>query len=124
MENNVSMNIASGDQDMDSSSESIPVEAILYSYYVKYDKLQELTNQAFAGSNSDNLNVYIDFYQMIKSFYNRPLTGKENFYTSAVLNLAAHIRHFYSSRYKVKTKIFIIFTTDSTTRSSRMGFER
>lgn len=114
MNNDIEMNVASGDQDMDSSKESIPVEALLYSYYIKYDKLEELTNQAFAGSDSDRLNVFIDFYQMLRSLYDRPLTGEYNIYTSAVLNLAAHIRAFYESRYQTSTKIYIVFSTNTT----------
>lgn len=100
------------DQDI-SSTGYVPVEAIIYSYYIKYEELWKLSEQVFASSNSDVLDIYIDFYGMIRSFYNRSLTGVENMYTSMVLNLAAHLRHFYMSRYRVRTNIYIVFTTNS-----------
>ena len=98
-------------------SEYIPVQAILYSYYIKYDNLRELTSEAFSGSDSDELIVYIDCYDIIKSIYNRSLLGPDglfesssNILTSAILNLAAHLRSFYWSGYHVRTKFYLVFS--------------
>lgn len=99
------------------NSEYIPVQAILYSYYIKYDNLRELTSEAFSGSDSDNLIVYIDCYDIIKSIYNRSLLGPDglfesssNILTSALLNLAAHLRSFYWSGYHVRTEFYLVFS--------------
>ena len=99
------------------NSEYIPVQAILYSYYIKYDNLRELTSEAFSGSDSDNLIVYIDCYDIIKSIYNRSLLGPDglfesssNILTSALLNLAAHLRAFYWSGYHVRTEFYLVFS--------------
>lgn len=105
--------------------DSIPIQAILYSYYIKYSKLRELTKEAFAGSDSDMLYVYIDMYDIVKNIYHRSLIGenslnavKENLLTSSILNLCAHLRNFYWNGYGVHTKFFIMFSTYFTDLSS------
>lgn len=98
--------------------QNINIKALLYSYFIKYDKLRELTSEAFSGSDSNQLRVYIDAYDILRFIYNRSLLGPDgifesssNVLTSALLNLVAHIRAFYAgSDYHVETEFYIVFS--------------
>jgi hypothetical protein len=94
-------------------TDQIPIEAILYSYYIRYDKLKELTLTQFKNSSSDTVNIFIDMYSMLKPLYNRDLIGCETLFTSNILNLCAHMRSYYKTRHDVNTNIFIVFTSNT-----------
>lgn len=88
-------------------------ESILYSYYVKYDRLTALINEEFKGSDANNLNIIIDLYDIKKSLYKRSKDNETMFKTnfglsSSIINMCAHYRHFFDTRYGVQTKIFLI----------------
>lgn len=93
--------------------DKIVIDAILYSNFIRYDKLKELTLSQFANSNSDELNIYIDMDSVIKPLYNRNILGNKTLYTSLILNLCAHMRGYYRSRHNVTTNIFIVYTDNT-----------
>lgn len=97
--------------------DTIPIESIIYSNFIRYDKLRELTLNQFSNSNANQLNIYIDMYTMIKSIYDRNLIHEGSLFASMILNLAAHMRSYYWTRHQVSTNIYIIMTSNSNTVS-------
>ena len=79
---------------------SIPLDVLLYSNYIKYDKLKELTSFQFANSNENTLNIYIDMYTILRPLYKRNLIQNSSIFASMILNLAAHMRAYYWTRHK------------------------
>ena len=92
---------------------SIPLDVLLYSNYIKYDKLKELTSFQFANSNENTLNIYIDMYTILRPLYKRNLIQNSSIFASMILNLAAHMRAYYWTRHRVATNIYIIMSSNS-----------
>lgn len=91
-------------------SGSIQVESMLYSNYIKYDKLIELVEKSFKGSTANSVNIFIDIYSLIKGLYKCETFTSENglIMSSSLINLCAHLRYFFRNRYNVETKIYLI----------------
>lgn len=106
----------------DTDVNKMPIENILYSNFIRYERMKELTEYQYSSSNADALNVYIDMSSIIKPLYNRVITGDPSIYTVLVLNLCAHIRAYYSSRHSVSTNIFIVYS-DNTMRMTKVNQE-
>lgn len=89
------------------------IEHMLLGYYIKYDKLQELTSQTLVNSRfaeCDDVDIYIDVYDMFKQLYTSNVYTTKNFIlVSSVINLVAHLREFYWSRYHVNSRIFVVY---------------
>jgi hypothetical protein len=85
---------------------------LLISNYVRYDRLTELINAEFSGSNYEEINLFIDAYSMIKSIYGLDPSQFVDRYSIAacIINACAHYRNFFWTRYKVTCKIWIIFS--------------
>ena len=91
----------------------LSIEAILYSNFIKYNKLITLTQQEFAGSNSCNLNVYIDVNMFSNILFRDYISiSDENCVAAIVLNYCAHIRAFYK-RLGVYTNIILVYSDES-----------
>lgn len=94
-------------------SQMINPEYILYGYYIKYNKLKELTLQEFANStnaNATKVNIYIDLYDMLYSLYTNKIDIQDTEAISAtILNLAAHLRGYFRRTHRVDTKIYLIY---------------
>lgn len=86
---------------------------ILYGSYIKYDRLFEMTKFAFYGkTDSEDVNIYIDVYSILKSLYTRGTNIQINdsyAIASCIINLAIHLRAYFDTRHRVATKIFIIY---------------
>lgn len=87
----------------------------LYGYYVKYEKLTELINYHFRGSNATTLNIFIDMNDILSKMEH--FSQKTNVYPdsdlviiSGLINMAAHYRQFFKTRYGCHTKIWIVNT--------------
>lgn len=88
----------------------IRLESILLGYYIKYDRLRELVEYSFAEIESDHVDIYIDLYDMLKGIYGREIYSDKQFViVSTIINLAAHYRSFFWSRYRVTTRIFLVY---------------
>ena len=85
---------------------------VLISYFVKYDVLAQLINNEFKNSDAEEVNIFIDAYSMIKSIYNLDPSQFIDQYSiaSCIINACAHYRNFFWTRYKVTTKIWIVFS--------------
>lgn len=89
----------------------ISIEQLLYSNFIKYDRMKDLTLEAFRNSNANHVNVYIDMYTMLLGIYeDNVLIEDYSCITSSIVNLCAHIRQYYKSRHGVTTTIYIIYS--------------
>lgn len=93
-------------------------ESVLYGYYIKYEKLLELDNIAFSNteySNCNEIDIYIDLYDMLFPLYNTTIYSNKQFViVSSIINLVAHLREYYWSRHRVNTRIFLVYADCST----------
>lgn len=95
------------------------IEPMLYGYYIQYQKLLQLTSETFAQDpnykDCDNVNIYIDLYDMLMPLYRTDIYANKQFViVSAIINLAAHMREYYYSRHGVNSKIYLIYADDTT----------
>lgn len=98
-------------------------EKILHSKKLNYVTLSKLVNK-FIGNkkiirnDSNTINIFIDFYDIIKPFYNpktietfNNIKMNERFMISSeILNTAAHYRHFFYSRLRLFTNIIFFYS--------------
>lgn len=90
---------------------NISVEQLIFSNYVRYDRLKDIVNSAFNGSNATKLNIYIDLYSILKPIYNDGVRIENyNIITSMIINMCAHYRDFFKTRYATKTEFYIIYS--------------
>lgn len=86
---------------------------ILYGSFIKYDRLFEMTRYAFYGkTDSENVNIYIDVYSILKSLYTRGTNIQINdsyAIASCIINLAIHLRAYFDTRHRVASKIYIVY---------------
>lgn len=90
----------------------------IYSYYVKYDKLAQLINSQFYNSKSTELYIYIDLQDLLRhldTFITKSKTPINNplILTSGIINMVAHYRNFFATRYRCTTKFWIIDSVDN-----------
>lgn len=98
--------------------EKVPIEAVLFGNFIKYESMGRLTLESFNGSNSNTVDVYIDLYQMFLPIYKCLMIKDYTVITTAVINLCAHIRGFYRSRLGVETNIYLIYSPNMSTNNS------
>ena len=102
---------------MSNSDYKANIESILLGYYIKYVKLEELTVNTLMKTeyvNSNNVDIYIDLYDMLNRLYATNIYATKQFtIVSSVINLAAHMREFYWSSYHVNSRIFLVYADES-----------
>jgi len=89
---------------------AVSIEQLMYKNFIKYDKLIEMVNAVFVGSNATSVNIFIDVYSMVKILYKNPNMIIEDYssLTASVINLCAHLRDFFKTRYRTTSKIYIV----------------
>lgn len=91
----------------------------IYSYYVKYARLTELINKEFAGSDATEVNLLIDVCDILckvesySKMYNVP-PSNDLVLMAGLINLVAHYRQFFKTRYGCTTKIWLINSVGNT----------
>ena len=103
----------------------VNLESSLLMYYIKYDQLNELMKNVELFQNTDHIDIYIDIYNMLKKVYlPNSFATKKLSIVSSVINLAAHYRGYFRTRYKLWTKIYLVYGTEETDNHRRyyMGF--
>lgn len=98
---------------------SVTVDEIMFRYFVKYDRLDQLIPYAFEGSDDIVLNIFIDLYGLYHTLYSRQYRTNVIDYTSftvILINMCAHYRTYFKSL-GVHTKIFLVssFNTPKST---------
>ena len=92
--------------------------------YIKYNRLVELTNFAFAGSDANECDILIDLNSALLPLYNTydmSLDKSEWEIASTIINMIAHYRSFYWSNYKVRTRFYFIYS-DNLGQYNKMYF--
>lgn len=104
----------------------ISPENILYGYYIKYFKLRELTLQEFQNTpnaNANKVNIYIDLYDMLYSLYTNKVNIQDSFaISSAIINLAAHLRGYFRRTHRVETKIYLVYGATNSEMQEKIIF--
>lgn len=97
---------------------------ILISNFVKYDRLSQLINAEFAGSDAEEVNLFIDAYSMIKSVYGLDPSQFVDKYSiaSCIINACAHYRNFFWTRYRVTTQIWVVYSDMSLSKFEANSF--
>lgn len=93
------------------------MQALLNSKKVKYVVLEKLVKQL--PMNTDELNIFISAESIFKSFYTPQLNEKVNvlrnadkyLISSEFINIMAHYRHFFWSRYRIPTNFFVYYSS-------------
>jgi len=95
---------------MKGNNVKVSIEQLMYKNFIKYDKLVEMVNIVFAGSNASSVNIFIDVYSMVKILYKNPNILIEDYssLTASIINLCAHLRDFFKTRYRTTSKIYIV----------------
>ena len=90
----------------------------MYGYYVKYDRLAQLINHHFAGSNASIIDIYIDMYNVAGRVFNYMKTpgvspcNNQLFITAGIINMIAHYREFFRRYYKTQSRFWIVDGSD------------
>lgn len=94
-----------------------PAMTNLYSFllrnFISYDRLFELNKHAFyMRSDADAVNIFIDMHSLLADMFKPGMVfnyASTNVLTASMINLAAHIRAYYTTRHRVMTNIFIVW---------------
>ena len=91
---------------------------VMYGYCVRYTELKSLINYNFAGSNANEINLFIDATDISYRLGEYIKKNKINIddpmvFASGLINIAAHYRAFFLSRYRVYSKIWIIYNQEN-----------
>lgn len=94
----------------------INLESLLLSYYIKYNRLDGMvftsgvTNPNIPDVNHKMIDVYIDIYDYLKPIYTKEIYANKKFLiVSSLINLAAHIRSYFSRKHGLYTRIFLVY---------------
>ena len=83
----------------------VTVEELLYSNYIKFDRLDKLSSLFQSGSYMD---IYIVVYSMIKGLYNKEVKiVTPTIITSAIINICAHYRYYFTGK-NIDTTFYIV----------------
>ena len=91
---------------------------VMYGYCTRYPELQRLVDFTFRGSNATGLNIFIDATDIlykISQYIKKTdeYIGNCNVLVSGLINIAAHYRSFFASRYQCHTKIWIVYSKEN-----------
>lgn len=90
----------------------------IYGYYIKYDRLAELINSEFYNSTANEVNIYIDLRDIMRHVDRYIINSKIPItnalvLTSGLINMIAHYRYFFATRYQCTSKFWIIDSIDN-----------
>lgn len=85
----------------------------MYSYYVRYEKLTELINKQFYNSNATNVNLFVDVHGILVNLRENKVSINQYAFIAGLINLAAHYRQFFKTRYQCTTRIWFINALDN-----------
>ena len=91
---------------------------VIYGYYVKYDRLESLINRAYANSGAIELNIFInmtDIFTRIDRYLSdrNSIISNPLVITSGLINMVAHYRNFFTTRYRCNTRFWLIESVDN-----------
>lgn len=82
-------------------------------YYIRYDQLAGLINANFQGSAATCVDIFIDMTDIMKTLdgflsSNQGVINDGLVVASGIINMVAHYRRFFLTRYQCKTRFWII----------------
>ena len=81
--------------------------------YIRDNKLLEMTQFAFAGSDATKVNIYIDLNSILSGLitpnYNLAERVSDYEIASSIINMIAHYRAFFWRKLQVETKFFLVY---------------
>lgn len=86
-------------------------KALMYAKFVKYNVLDNLfmTNNTLKREPINNIDVYIDIQSLYKRIFSEDIVPSDSRILSVnILNMAAHYRHYFRSRFGKETNVFLI----------------
>ena len=97
-------------------NEGIAAGAIIGQNLIQYNRLKDITNAAFTGSNASFVNIYIDLSNILSPLFadgcNPSAMIHENEIAAGIINLIYHYRTFYWKYYQVETRFHLIWSTN------------
>lgn len=89
------------------------ISGVIFGYYIKYDRLATLINTTFQGSTATCVDIYIDLHDIlvkVDRYINEQSLPIEQplILTSGIINMVAHYRNFFRTRYSVDTVFWIV----------------
>ena len=94
----------------------IPSGALIGQYMIRSERLRELTNSVFRGSDSNELDIYIDASSILSQLYTEAFNTSAmlhpNEIAAGLINLITHYRNFYWNYYKVVTTFHVVWSTN------------
>lgn len=91
----------------------VPVEKILYSAFVRMNRMEQLTINTFSNTSiaaATELNIFVDVYSILKSIFSESHRTDIKDYTaitSGLINLCSHYRYFFK-KLSVKTNFYLV----------------
>ena len=96
---------------------SFSLESIIYSNYIRYDRLKQLVLHEFQNTpyaNCNKVNIFIDVYSIVKrlrDISDLEITKDQKYLlASGIVNMAAHYRAYFQSRHNTSSNIFVIYS--------------
>lgn len=86
----------------------------IYGYYIKYNRMTTLINSYFGGSDATVIDIFVDVHDIYRhalAFRNTrsdlPMANRL-YIASGIINLCAHYREFFRSRYNTWSRFWLI----------------
>ena len=89
----------------------ISVSRLINYNKIKHNRLVDLINLQYCGSNANNINLYFDLSSLCKSLYTSNIEVYDSFeLVSSIINLAGFYRQFFRRYYNVECKIYLLYS--------------
>ena len=105
---------------MQKYDQATALDQLLYGQFIKYVVLKDLVGMEFANSNAQEVNVFIDVYEMLLPLY-KSINSKDSAeaISSAVINYASHFRAYFRQVHRVETNIIFVYSAVSSSMITR-----
>lgn len=90
---------------------------LINTHKIKYSVLDTLVKEL--PYDTDFITIYIDFDSIMRKFFRKDLVDvfeafnsyEKLMFSSEVINIGVHYRHYFWSRYKIKTDVYFLFNS-------------
>lgn len=101
----------------------LTIESLVTMNYVKYSQLSKIVGDYFYGSQTTELDIYVDVNSIIKPLFSssgscRYEIEDKNALCAAIINMCAHYRAFFKN-YQVETNFYIVFSWNNPEHNSK-----
>lgn len=84
--------------------------------YIKYERLVQMVDTAFVGSNATEITIYIDLYSVLLPIFgqsfNLATVTSDYEIAAAIINMISHYRNFFWTRYRVTSKFHLVWSNN------------